>query len=75
MCWTAVENSQLWHAWGNDRALRTLDGELLLDVLKVFLLLSGERHGGCSVLRCCAWLSARKLVSRSWDEMGGRESA
>lgn len=51
MCWTAVEDSQLRHAWNNGRAaLRTLDGELLLDVLEVVLLLGGERHGGYIVL-------------------------
>jgi hypothetical protein len=32
-----------------ERAGRTLDGELLLDVLEVLLLLGGERHGDCFV--------------------------
>jgi hypothetical protein len=53
MCWTAVEDGQLRHAWSSGRASRTFDGELLLDVLEVFLLLGGElggeRHGDCLV--------------------------
>jgi hypothetical protein len=61
MCWTAVEDSQLRHAWSNGRALRTLDGELLLDVLEVFLLLGGERHGDCVVVVVVVQTDARRL--------------
>ena len=62
------QTGRLWETSDSDKVARTLDSELLLDVLEVVLLLSGERHVG----RFVSLISARRLEMYGvWFSDGG----